>query len=143
MAWPILFGLLNGSILIVLSGIHFYWALGGKAGIESTLPTDLEGKRVLNPKKMDSALVAVFLLIFALLFFCKAGILDFYLPHLIGRFGTSVISLIFLLRALGDFRYVGFSKKIKSTPFAELDTKYFSPLCLFIGINGILLEILV
>lgn len=142
MAWQILFGLLNGSILIVLSGIHFYWALGGKAGIESTLPTDLEGKRVLNPKKMDSALVAVFLLIFALLLFRKAGLLDFYLPHLISRFGSGIITFIFLLRAMGDFRYVGFSKKIKSTPFAELDTKYFSPLCLLLGINGILLEIL-
>ncbi len=142
MAWPILFGLLNGSILIVLSGIHFYWALGGMAGIESTLPTNLERKRMLNPKKMDSALVAVFLLIFALLFFRKAGTLNFYLPPLIGRFGTSVISFTFLFRAMGDFRYVGFSKKIKSTPFAELDTKYFSPLCLLLGINGILLEIL-
>lgn len=143
MSWNIIFGLLNGMILIALSGIHFYWALGGKAGIESTLPTDLEGKKVLNPKKMDSALVAVFLLIFALLFFRKVGILDFYLPHFISRFGTGVVSFIFLLRAMGDFRYVGFSKKIKSTPFAVLDTKYFSPLCLFIGINGVLLETLV
>jgi Protein of unknown function (DUF3995) len=142
MAWQIFFGLLNGVILIVLSGIHFYWAGGGMAGIESTLPTDLDGKRVLNPTKIDSALVAVFLLIFALLFFRKAGVLDFYLPHLIGRLGTGVITFIFLLRAMGDFRYVGFSKKIRSTRFAELDTKYFSPLCLLLGSNGILLEIL-
>lgn len=143
MLWNVLFGLLNGVILLVISVMHFYWALGGKAGMESTLPTDLEGKKVLNPKKTDSALVAVVLLIFGLLFFWKVGILDFYLPHLISRFGTGVVSFIFLLRAMGDFRYVGFSKKIKSTPFAVLDTKYFSPLCLFIGINGVLLEILV
>ena len=141
MTWKILFGLLNGSILIVISGIHFFWALGGKVGIESTLPTNLEGKRVLNPKKMDSALVAVFLLIFALLFFRKAGVLDFYLPPLISRFGTGVITVIFLQRAMGDFRYVGFSKKITSTPFAKLDRKYFTPLCLFIGTIGVLLEI--
>jgi Protein of unknown function (DUF3995) len=143
MTWLILFGLLNGIILVVLSSIHFYWAGGGKAGIESTLPTDLDGRRVLNPEKIDSALVGVFLLIFALLFFHKAGILDFYLPRLIGRFGRGVITFIFLLRAMGDFRYVGFSKKIKSTRFAELDTKYFSPLCLLLGVNGVLLEILV
>lgn len=141
MPWMVLFGLVNGSILIVISAIHFFWALGGKAGMESTLPTNLEGKRVLNPKKLDAALVGTILLVFALLFFNKSGVLHFYLPHLIGRFGTGIITFIFLLRALGDFRYVGFSKKIRSTPFAKLDTKYFTPLCLFIGIIGVLFEI--
>lgn len=141
MFWKIFPGLLNGSILTVISIIHFYWALGGKAGLERTLPTDLEGKRVINPKKPDAALVAAILLAFALLFFNKAGIIDFYLPHFISRFGTGTITFIFLLRAVGDFRYVGFSKKIKSTPFSELDTKYFSPLCLLIGTIGVLVEI--
>jgi protein-S-isoprenylcysteine O-methyltransferase Ste14 len=137
MSWNVLLGLLNGAILIVLSGIHFYWALGGKAGIEKTLPTNLEGKKMLNPKKIDSAMVAVFLFLFALLFFNKIGLLSISLPHLINRFGISVVSMIFLLRAMGDFRYVGFTKKIKTTGFAVLDTKFYSPLCLLIGIVGL------
>lgn len=135
-------GLMDGLILIALSGIHFYWALGGQSGIEKTLPTNLEGKKMLNPKKMDSVMVAIFLLLFGLLFFTKIGLLSISLPHLINRFGIGVVSTIFLLRAMGDFRYVGFTKKIKTTEFASLDTKLYSPLCLWIGINGLLLEIL-
>jgi len=142
MAWQILFGFLNGSILIILSTIHFYWALGGKSGMEKTLPTNLEGKKMLNPTKIDSMMVGIFLLLFALLFFIKIVILQISLPHLINRFGIGVISIIFLLRAMGDFRYVGFTKKIRTSDFASLDTKLYSPLCLFIGINGLLTELL-
>ncbi|WP_222439555.1 DUF3995 domain-containing protein [Spirosoma utsteinense] len=31
-------------------------------------------------------------------------------------------------------RYVGFFKKIKHTPFGKNDTRYYSPLCLLIGV---------
>jgi len=52
------------------------------------------------------------------------------------------IPAIFLLRALGDFRYVGFFKKVKTTPFAKADTKFFSPLCLMLGLFGIAIQLL-
>jgi hypothetical protein len=46
------------------------------------------------------------------------------------------------LRAIGDFNYVGFFKKIKHTKFGKNDTKYFSPLCLTIGVLTIILELI-
>lgn len=135
-------GLANGLTLILLSGIHLYWALGGQSGMEKVLPTNEEGKKMLNPSRADGAMVGAFLLFFALLFFIKIGYITIYMPHLINRFGVTVISVIFLLRAMGDFRYVGFTKKIKTTTFAKLDTKYYSPLCLLLGVNGLLTEFL-
>jgi hypothetical protein len=33
------------------------------------------------------------------------------------------------LRAIGDFRYVGFFKRIRDSKFARLDTLAYSPLC--------------
>ena len=33
------------------------------------------------------------------------------------------------LRAIGDFRYVGFFNRVRDTGFARLDTLAYSPLC--------------
>jgi hypothetical protein len=34
-----------------------------------------------------------------------------------------------LARAVGDFRYVGFFKRVRDSRFATLDTRVYSPLC--------------
>jgi len=47
----------NSLVLLGLSAIHFYWALGGQWGFAATLPTTKEGKRVFNPKWYDSLIV--------------------------------------------------------------------------------------
>jgi len=52
------------------------------------------------------------------------------------------IPIIFILRAVGDFNYVGIFKKIKNTEFARADSKIFIPLCLIIGICGITIKLL-
>ncbi|WP_082994808.1 MULTISPECIES: DUF3995 domain-containing protein [Aquimarina] len=39
----------------------------------------------------------------------------------------------FYTQSFGDFKYVGFFKRIKQTKFGRLDTMFFSPLCLIIG----------
>ena len=44
------------------------------------------------------------------------------------------MAMIFVLRTLGDFRYVGFTKRIRNTSFAEWDTKLYSPLCLLMAL---------
>ena len=54
------------------------------------------------------------------------------------RFGGWVIPIIFLLRAIGEFKYVGIFKRVKKTKFGRFDTKLFSPLCLIISILGII-----
>ncbi|TKI67695.1 DUF3995 domain-containing protein [Lysinibacillus mangiferihumi] len=48
--------------------------------------------------------------------------------------GCTVCAVIFLIRAIGDFKYVGFFKKIKHSQFARNDTWLYSPLCLFISL---------
>ena len=63
-----------------------------------------------------------------------------FVPSWIFYSGTWVISLLFLLRTIGDFRYVGFFKSVTDTNFARWDTILFSPLCLFIGIVAFLIS---
>ncbi len=52
-----------------------------------------------------------------------------------------LIASIFIIRAIGEFNYVGFFKKIKYTQFGRNDTKYYSPLCLIIGILTIIIDL--
>jgi aspartyl-tRNA synthetase len=44
------------------------------------------------------------------------------------------LSATFVGRAIGDFRLVGFFKRVRGTHFAVLDTLVFSPLCLLCGL---------
>ena len=45
-----------------------------------------------------------------------------------------VFAAMFALRAIGDFRYVGFFKRIRDTRFARLDTLAYSPLCAVLAV---------
>jgi len=129
-------------VFLALSLIHFNWAFGGKWGFNNALPTNNEGKRVLNPKKIDSAIVAIGLLLFANFYLFKGNWINIAINNWITNYSGWLISSIFLLRAIGDFKYIGFFKKVKSTEFAKLDTKFYAPLCLMIGFIGVLIEIM-
>lgn len=122
-------------IFIFLAGIHFYWAMGGKAGGKYALPTNEEGVKVLNPKMIDCIIVGLGFLAFGGIYL--NNFIDLHLPQIIFTIGFWLVPSIFLTRAMGDFKYVGFFKTIKNTTFAKADTKFFSPFCLLIGGIGI------
>lgn len=138
----IIFSLLLCVVFMILALIHFNWFFGGKFGFSESLPTKENGVRVLNPKKTESAIVGIGLLVFSLFYLLKSGLIQVHLPNWIILYLGWIISIIFLLRAIGEFKYVGFFKKIKNTKFGKLDTKLFSPLCLGISIIGVLIEII-
>jgi glucan phosphoethanolaminetransferase (alkaline phosphatase superfamily) len=129
-------------IFLFISSIHFYWALGGKWGSDAVLPTkDDNNTKVLNPTVLPTLIVAFGLLGFGLFILVILGLVAFNTPHWLNKYGLWIIAGIFTLRAIGDFKYVGFFKKIKQTKFGKNDTKYFSPLCLKIVILTIILEL--
>lgn len=134
--------ILLSIIFTTLGIIHFNWVLGGTFGFSASLPTKETGERVLNPKKMDSAVVGTGLLAFGFFYLIKSGIISYVLPEWIMNYSGWIIPIIFLLRAIGEFKYVGFFKSVKTTEFGKIDTKLFSPLCLIIGILGILIQLL-
>ncbi|RIV31377.1 DUF3995 domain-containing protein [Flagellimonas lutimaris] len=134
--------ILLSLILIGLGMIHFNWVIGGKFGFVESLPTKENGERVLNPKKIDSAIVGIGLIAFGFFYVLKSGLIEYNLPEWIIKYGSWIIPIIFLLRAVGEFKYVGFFKSVRKTDFAKLDTKLFSPLCLIIGILGIIIQLI-
>lgn len=131
-----IYALTNTLILLSISGIHFFWAFGGRWGADAAIPTSQDGKRMLSPDIFATLVVAFGILAMALLHLEKVQIINLPIPAWINVYGLKIIAGIFLLRAVGDFRYVGFFKKIKETKFADLDTKYYSPLCLLLSINA-------
>lgn len=136
----IILGTIESLAFFLLSILHISWAVGSTWGFEESLPKDEEGNRVLSPSRKDSAIVGVGLLFFAIFYRVKIGIIPIDLPTWALTAAGWIIPTVFLFRSMGDFKYVGFFKKVNETDFAKNDTKYFSPLCLILGINGILIE---
>ena len=128
-------------IFFILGIIHLNWVFGGKFGFDQALPTKESGERVLNPKKYHSAIVGLGLIAFGLFYLIGSGLGDFNIPNWILKSGRWIIPIIFILRATGEFNYIGFFKKIKKTEFANWDTKLFSPLCLTIGLLGLIIAL--
>ncbi len=130
-------------ILLVLAGIHIYWAAGGKAGKGAAVPIK-NGRPVLMPGPMITLLVAVGLFAIAALLAARIGWLTLpgfpYQRDLV-QIAVWLIAAVFALRAIGDFRYVGFFKRVRDSRFARLDTFAYSPLCaclaLLIGISAV------
>lgn len=119
-------------IMLIISIFHFYWALGGKYGLMSAGP-NLENGKEFAPSWWLTLIVAFLLLGLAalsILLFSPLELLKGYI-HYLGY----CVSIVFIARAIGDFKYVGFFKKKYNSDFAFLDTKYFSPLILFLGIS--------
>lgn len=126
--------------LLVIAIIHLYWALGGTAGLEASIPTTENGEKLFVPTAMQCVALGFTLIIFSVFIVNKVSYLPFTIPHIIEKYALYIIGIIFLLRSIGDTKYVGVIKKVSDTKFGELDTKFYSPLCLLIGAGVIFLE---
>ena len=134
---------INTIIFSALSLLHVYWAFGGTWAFEHSAPEELMSK-FRDPEYKTRTLLATLavafgLLIFAVITASNSPVINFGLKPAWVDGGTLAIAAIFLLRAMGDFRLVGFFKKEKNTGFAEADSKVYSPLCLFLGLGSVLI----
>jgi hypothetical protein len=134
--------ILLSIIFFFLSGLHIYWGLGGKWGLDAAVPHKANGTKRINPSTFDCIAVAFLLLAAGFFVLVRGYLLSIGLPPWLLHTGSWVLLVIFTVRAIGEFRYVGFFKKVKSSRFARLDTKYYSPLCVLIAALLYFLEFL-
>jgi hypothetical protein len=127
--------------LFLLSLIHLYWGFGGTWASNVAVPTDENNRKIFTPKLFECLVVAIGLFMCTLFILMTVEIISFTLPGWLMKYGLWVLAFVFLLRSIGEFRYVGFFKKINSTPFARSDTKYYSPLCLTLGLLIVVLAL--
>lgn len=125
----------------VLSGFHFYWLFGGMWGLKSVIPSKGNESITLAIPKFATIVVALGLLFFGLIYLNQTELFTVQLNHWILQYGMWFIPSIFLLRAIGEFKYVGIFKRIKNTSFAKADNQIFIPLCLSIGVMGMIIQL--
>jgi len=121
-------------IFLSLAILHFYWSLGFKWGLSHALPTKENGEKLISPRPFQTLLVGILLLIPSCLYARNLLDINLGLPEWTYFYGEWLVVILFLIRAIGDFKYVGLFKKVKSTSFARSDTKYYTPLCIIISI---------
>lgn len=121
------------TTLSIISLIHVYWAFGGKKGVNLAIPL-IDGTKAFTPGAIVTLLVAAALALFAILSLILIDVVDVLkVPADYIKWGGITVGSIFILRSIGDFNMVGFSKKRKQGQFATLDSWLYSPLCLLLG----------
>ena len=126
-------------IFLILGGFHIYWFFGGTWGLEKVIPSKGSKAESLSIPKSATLLVALLLLTAGFLYLIKSGLIKMDIPSIV-KYGYWIIPAVFTLRAIGEFNYVGFFKKVKDTEFAKADSTLFSPLCLAIGVLGFIIQ---
>jgi hypothetical protein len=131
------------AVFMVLSVLHLYWAAGGRWALDGALPRaerGHEGMFVAGP--LMSLAVAMALLSAAAVCATRVGFIDPGTPPWMAPTGVWVLAAVFALRAVGDFRYVGFFKRIRGTIFARRDDLIYSPLCAALSVTSLALALL-
>lgn len=129
-----------GIVSFLLSGVHVYWVSGGRKGLRIAVPTTGE-EPLFRPSKSATGVVAVLLAAMGWFVFQLGGYGQPVFPEWLFLYGGWGLAILFILRAIGDFRWLGFFKSNKGTPFAEWDSVLYSPLCLLLGISLIVITV--
>jgi len=114
---------------LLLGLVHLYWATGGEYGIDKAIPT-FKGKPAIAPGPILTAIVGLALIGIGGISYLlgNEGLKSMAYANYVIYIGW-FLSVVFIARAIGDFKLVGFFKKETTSEFARYDTRYYSPLC--------------
>jgi len=114
----------GAALAFAVAGLHVYWGLGGRAGIDAVIPPSRDGSTDYRPPGWSCFVVAAACAVLGVLVLApswtKLGGL--------GWSGLSCAGLLLTARAVGDGRSIGFSKTERSSRFAVLDDAIYTPL---------------
>ena len=122
-------------LLLAVSALHVYWAIGGRWGSSAALPAKPGSARPLFvPRLPETIGVAVVLAALSVVLLIQAGEVPSIAENGLTRWGVGIAAGVFALRVVGDFRYLGLFKRIKGTSFAYWDSRLYIPLCLYLAV---------
>jgi len=133
----------------LLGLVHVYWALGGRRGLQAALPQlpvqpvppglqragEPAQRNAFTPSPGSTLAVAAALLGVALAVALRGGLFGEPMQHAALRCVLAAVALALLARAVGDFRLVGFFKRVKDSAFARMDSRVYAPLCVLLGLG--------
>ena len=121
------------TLLVAAGAAHVVWAAGGRIGMAAAIP-QVDGRPLFAPGRVTTFAVALALFSLAALLLWREGLILLPLPFVIARVGVPLMALVFIARAIGDFRYVGWRKRVRGTSFARLDDLLYAPLCAVLAV---------
>lgn len=120
------------AVLIAIAMLHVYWAAGGRWAIEGAVPV-IDRRPRYVPGRLATLAVAFALAGLAVAVLAAVEVIALPLPSGMARTLVALGGGVFVLRAIGEGRYVGFFKRRVGTLFARRDTAIYTPLCVFLG----------
>ncbi|MEP7157726.1 MAG: DUF3995 domain-containing protein [Betaproteobacteria bacterium] len=121
-------------VFAALSLWHFYMAFSVPSGESRAVPS-IDGKPLFTPSKTATLIVSLVLFLFAMLVAATGKFVVLPVPQTLLTWASYALALGLFARAIGDFKYVGFFKSVRGTPFARMDTRVYSPLCALLSIG--------
>ena len=108
---------------------HFYMASRPMSGATGAVPS-VGGKPLFVPSRKSTVAVGLVLALFSGLVAATGGLVSVGMPATALSSLSYALAIGLLARAVGEFKYVGFFKRVRGSRFAALDTWVYSPLCL-------------
>jgi hypothetical protein len=124
----------TGLVFLALAFWHVHMAVWPSSGESGAVP-HISGKPLFVPSPRATLAVAAVLFLFACLVAARAGLVKVGIPANVLSGLCYALALGLLARAVGEFRYVGFFKRVRGSRFARLDTWVYSPLCLALAVG--------
>ena len=122
------------AVLFGIAAMHLYWAAGGRTGALAAVP-ERSGRPAFTPRPLATITAGLAFALAGGIVLARASLWE--LPGVssgLVKVATWGIGAIFLLRAIGDFRLVGFFKRARGTRFARFDSRLYSPLAFAVGV---------
>jgi hypothetical protein len=125
---------ITSLIFIIIGILHVFWAFGGSWGVNTALPTKDDSKSpVLRPRMFGTLFIGLLCFFASVLLLVQIDLFAVIKSSPLSKWLCIAGGIVFLLRAIGEGKYVGFFKKIKYTRFAKQDTAFYSPLCVWLS----------
>ena len=126
--------LIVGLAFVALALWHFGMALSPGGSSSGAVPSE-SGKPLFLPSTKATVAVGFVLLLLGFLVAATAGLIEVGLSPQVLSWLSYALALGLLARAVGEFKYVGFFKRVRGSRFACLDTLVYSPLCLLLAVG--------
>lgn len=123
--------LILSLVFLALCGLHISWVLAERPRMRGFVPT-VDDAPVFEPTPATTLVVAALLAGAAVVSLWRGGWPSVG-PWWVPGYGIWIIAAVFAARAVGDFRYAGFFKRVRDTDFARNDSLVFTPLCVVIS----------
>ena len=93
--------------------LHIFWAFGGSWGVNLALPTEGDNELpVFRPRMLGTLFIGLLCFFASVLLLVQINLFTVIQSSPISKWLCIAGGIVFLLRAIGEGKYVGFFKKI-------------------------------